>query len=142
MVNNMKIAVIDGMGGGIGSQAVQILKSLNNNDIEIIALGTNSQATSNMIRAGAHEGSTGENAISWMCNQVDIIIGPLAIVAANSMMGEISPKMSEAIASSHARKLLLPVSKCNIDVIGLESLQFKTIFNELEIKIKKILEGK
>lgn len=142
MVMNMKIAVIDGMGGGIGSQAVQILKSLNKDDLKIIALGTNSQATANMIKAGAHEGSTGENAISWMSHQVDIIIGPLTIVAANSMMGEISPRMSEAIASSSARKLLLPVSKCNIEVIGLESLQFKTIFNELEIKMKKILEEK
>ncbi len=138
----MKIAVIDGMGGGIGSQAVERLKSLNNNDIEIIALGTNSQATSNMLRAGAHEGGTGENAISWISQRVDIIIGPLAIIAANSMMGEISPKMSEAIASSPAKKLLLPVSKCNIDVIGLENLQFKTIFNELIIKINKILNEK
>ncbi len=136
----MKIAVIDGMGGGIGSQAVERLKSLNNSEIEIIALGTNSQATANMLKSGAHEGATGENAISWMCQKVDVIIGPLAIIAANSMMGEISPKMSEAIASSSAKKLLLPVSKCNIDVIGLESLQFKTIFNELTIKIKKMLE--
>lgn len=138
----MKIAVIDGMGGGIGSQAVERLRSLNNNDIEIIALGTNSQATSNMLKSGAHEGATGENAISWMCQKVDIIIGPLAIIAANSMMGEISPKMSEAISSSPARKLLLPVSKCNIDVVGLENLHFKTIFNELTIKINKILEEK
>lgn len=136
----MKIAVIDGMGGGIGSQAAQILRSLNNSNIEIIALGTNSQATANMIKAGAHEGATGENAISWMSSKVDIIIGPLAIVAANSMMGEISPKMSEAIASSHAIKLLLPVSKCRIEVIGLENMQFKTIFNELAIKIEKLLE--
>lgn len=138
----MKIAVIDGMGGGIGSQVVERLKSLNNNDIEIIALGTNSQATSNMIKSGAHEGATGENAISWMCKKVDIIIGPLAIIAANSMMGEISPKMSEAIASSTARKLLLPVSKCNIEVIGLDNLQFKTIFNELTETMKKILNEK
>jgi len=138
----MKIAVIDGMGGGIGSQVVERLKSLNNNDIEIIALGTNSQATSNMIKSGAHEAATGENAIAWMCKKVDIIIGPLAIIAANSMMGEISPKMSEAIASSTARKLLLPVSKCNIDVIGLDNLRFKTIFNELTEKMKKILNEK
>jgi D-arabinose 1-dehydrogenase-like Zn-dependent alcohol dehydrogenase len=138
----MKIAVIDGMGGGIGSQAIERLKSLNSNDIEIIALGTNSQATSNMLKSGAQEGATGENAITWMCQKVDIIIGPLAIIAANSMMGEISPKMSEAIASSPAKKLLLPVSKCNIEVIGLESLQFKTLFNELTLKIKKILEEK
>jgi len=138
----MKIAVIDGMGGGIGSQVVERLKSLNSDDIEIVALGTNSQATSNMIKSGAHEGATGENAIAWMCKKVDIIIGPLAIIAANSMMGEISPKMSEAIASSTAKKLLLPVSKCNIDVIGLDNLQFKTIFNELTEKMKKILNEK
>lgn len=138
----MKIAVIDGMGGGIGSQVVERLKSLNNSDIEIIALGTNSQATSNMLRSGAHEGATGENAITWNCMKVDIIVGPLAIIAANSMMGEISPKMSEAIASSPARKLLLPVSKCNIEVIGLEDMQFKTIFNELTSTMKKILNGK
>ncbi|MDD4779395.1 MAG: DUF3842 family protein, partial [Tissierellia bacterium] len=138
----MKIAVIDGKGGGIGSQVVERLKSLNNNDIEIIALGTNSQATSNMIKAGAQDGSTGENAIIWMSKKVDIIIGPLAIIAANSMMGEISPKMAEAVASSDARKLLLPVSKCNIDVIGLENLQFKIIFNELVETIKKILDEK
>jgi len=138
----LKIAVIDGMGGGIGSQAVERLKSLNNNDIEIIALGTNSQATANMLKSGAHEGATGENAISWMCQKVDIIIGPMAIIAANSMMGEISPKMSEAIAGSPAKKLLLPVSKCNIEVIGLESLQFKTIFNELTKTIKRIIEEK
>lgn len=136
----MKIAVIDGMGGGIGSQVVERLKSLKNNDIEIIALGTNSQATSNMIKSGAKEGATGENAIAWMCKKVDIIIGPLAIIAANSMMGEISPKMSEAVASSSAKKLLLPVSKCNIDVIGLENMQFKTIFNEMISTIKKILD--
>lgn len=138
----MKIAVIDGMGGGIGSQVVERLKSFNNSEIEIIALGTNSQATSNMLKSGAHEGATGENAIAWNCMKVDIIIGPLAIIAANSMMGEISPKMSEAIASSPARKLLLPVSKCNIDVVGLEDMQFKTIFNELTSTMKKILNEK
>lgn len=138
----MRIAVIDGKGGGIGSQVVERLKSLKNNDIEIIALGTNSQATSNMLKSGADDGSTGENAIVWMSKNVDIIIGPMAIIAANSMMGEISPKIAEAIASSDARKLLLPVSKCNIDVIGLENLQFKVIFNELIETIKKILNEK
>lgn len=138
----MKIAVIDGKGGGIGSQVVERLKSLKNDDIEIIALGTNSQATSNMLKSGADDGSTGENAIIWMSGKADIIIGPLAIISANSMMGEISPKMAEAIASSNAKKLLLPVSKCNIDIVGLDNLQFKTIFNELLEKIKKILDEK
>jgi hypothetical protein len=138
----MKIAVIDGKGGGIGCQVVERLKSFNSNDFEIIALGTNSQATSNMLKAGADDGATGENAIAWMSKKVDIIIGPLAIISANSMMGEISSKMAEAIASSNARKLLLPVSKCNIDIIGLNNMQFKTIFNELTDFIKKILNEK
>lgn len=138
----MKIAVIDGKGGGIGCQVVERLKSFNGSDFEIIALGTNSQATSNMLKAGADDGATGENAIAWMSKKVDIIIGPLAIISANSMMGEISPKMAEAIASSNARKLLLPVSRCNIDIIGLDNMQFKTIFNELTDFIKKILDEK
>lgn len=138
----MKIAVIDGKGGGIGCQVDERLKSFNNNDFEIIALGTNSQTTSNMLRAGADDGATGENAITWMCKNVDIIIGPLAIISANSMMGEISPKTSEAISSSTARKLLLPVNKCNIDIIGLGNMQFKIIFNELTDSIKKILDEK
>nr|WP_312578740.1 DUF3842 family protein [Sedimentibacter sp.] len=138
----MKIAVVDGKGGGIGSQVVERLKSLKNDDIEILALGTNSQATANMIKSGADDGATGENAVVWMSGKVDIIIGPIAIISANSMMGEISPKMAEAIASSHAKKLLLPVSKCNINIIGLKDLQFKTIFNELLEMIKKILDEK
>jgi len=121
---------------------VERLKPFCGNDFEIIALGTNSQATSNMLRAGADDGATGENAIAWMSKRVDIIIGPLAIISANSMMGEISPKMAEAIASSNARKLLLPVSRCNIDIIGLDNMQFKTIFNELTDFIKKILNEK
>jgi len=136
----MMIAVIDGKGGGIGCQVVERLKSLQNNDIEIIALGTNSQATSNMLKSGARDGATGENAVVTMSRKADIIIGPLAIIAANSMMGEISPRMAEAISSSSAKKLLLPVSKCNIEVIGLNNCQLKTLFNELMETIKKILE--
>lgn len=136
----MKIAVIDGKGGGIGCQIVERLKSLRKDDIEIIVLGTNSQATANMLKAGGNDGATGENAIVWMSNRVDIIIGPMAIIAANSMMGEISPKMAEAVASSKAKKLLLPVSKCNFEIIGLESYQLKQLFDELLEKIKTILE--
>lgn len=136
----MKIAVIDGKGGGIGCQIVERLKSLRKDDIEIIVLGTNSQATANMLKAGGNDGATGENAIVWLSNRVDIIIGPMAIIAANSMMGEISPKMAEAVASSKAKKLLLPVSKCNFEIIGLESYQLKQLFDELLEKIKTILE--
>ncbi|SCG81629.1 hypothetical protein DW1_0008 [Proteiniborus sp. DW1] len=136
----MKIAVIDGKGGGIGCQIVERLKSLKRDDIEIIVLGANSQATANMLKAGGNDGATGENAIVWMSDKVDIIIGPMAIIAANSMMGEISPKMAVAIASSKAKKLLLPVSKCNFEIIGLEGYQLKQLFDEMIEKVKSILE--
>lgn len=136
----MKIAVIDGKGGGIGCQIVERLKSLKRDDIEIIVLGANSQATANMLKAGGNDGATGENAIVWMSDKVDIIIGPMAIIAANSMMGEISPRMAEAIASSKARKLLLPVSKCNFEIIGLEGYQLKHLFDEMIEKVKSILD--
>jgi hypothetical protein len=88
----MMIAVIDGKGGGIGCQIVERLKSLQSNDIEIIVLGTNSQITSNMLRAGADDGATGENAVITMSGRAYIIVGPLAIITANSMMGEITPQ--------------------------------------------------
>lgn len=138
----MRIAVIDGKGGGIGCQVVERLKSLKRDDIEIIVLGTNSQATANMLKAGGSDGATGENAIVWMSDKVDVIIGPMAIIAANSMMGEISPRIAEAVASSSAKKLLLPVSKCNFEIIGLEGYQLKQLFDQLIERVKKILEEK
>jgi NAD(P)-dependent dehydrogenase (short-subunit alcohol dehydrogenase family) len=138
----MKIVVIDGKGGGIGSQIVERLKALKNSDLEIIVLGTNSQATINMLRAGANDGATGENAIVWMSKKADIIVGPMAIIAANSMMGEISPKMAEAVASSDAKKLLLPISKCNFEIVGLENYQLKQLFDGLIERIKEYIDIK
>lgn len=138
----MKVVIIDGKGGGIGSQIVERLKALRNNDLEIIVLGTNSQATINMLRAGANDGATGENAIVWMSKKADIIVGPMAIIAANSMMGEISPKIAEAVASSDAKKLLLPISKCNFEIVGLENYQLKQLFDELIEKIKEYIDIK
>ncbi len=138
----MKIAVIDGKGGGVGRQIVERLKSLKSDDLEIIVLGTNSQATTNMLKAGADDGATGENAIVWMSNKVDIIIGPIAIITANAMMGEVSTKIAEAVASSNALKLLLPINKCNINIIGVENKKFNLLFDEISDKLKKILNEK
>lgn len=137
----MLIVVIDSKGGGIGCKIVERLRSLKNYNVEIIAVGTNSLATSKMLRAGADDGATGENAVVTMSSKADMIIGPLAIIAANSMMGEISPKIAEAIASSDAIKMLLPVSKCNINIIGLENNQFKILFDDLLERVKKVLIG-
>lgn len=128
----MKIAVIDGKGGGIGKAIVEKLKVHLKNEAEIIVLGTNSQATANMLKGGASSGATGENAITWMCQNVDIIIGPIAIIAANSMMGEVTPKMAEMIASSQAKKILLPTNQCNIEIVGVENLQLKELIDRIK----------
>lgn len=115
MDRTITVAVVDGQGGGIGSIIIEKLKS-KIPDIKIRALGTNSSATKNMLRSGADEGATGENAIVYNVKDVDIVMGVVAILMPNSMMGELSPKMSEAIGSSHAMKILIPLSRCNIKV--------------------------
>ncbi len=133
----MKIAVIDGKGGGIGRSIVECLKPLKTNDMEIIVLGTNSHATANMLRAGADNGATGENAIVYMSTKVDLIIGPIAIITANAMMGEISPKIAQAIGSTYAKKWLLPTSQCQIDVIGAENLAVKSVIQLLKARFEE-----
>jgi hypothetical protein len=115
----MRIAVIDGQGGGIGKAIVGKLKETFGNSIEIVALGTNSLATSLMLKAGATEGATGENAIIYNASKVDIILGPIGIVCANALLGELTPLMAKAIAEAPAKKVLIPLNKCNIMVAGI-----------------------
>ncbi len=116
----VKIAVVDGQGGGIGSLIVKRLRDEFGDEIEILALGTNSSATSAMMKSRSNKGATGENAIVWNTNRVDIITGPLSIVLSNAMLGELTPKMAEAIVLSDAKKILLPLNQEGIDVIGVE----------------------
>jgi len=117
----MRIAVIDGQGGGIGKAIVEKLRRVFEDSIEIVALGTNSLATSLMLKAGANEGATGENAISYNASKVDMILGPIGIVCANSLMGELTPLMARAISESPAKKILIPLNRCNIAVAGVEN---------------------
>ncbi|MCE5312903.1 MAG: DUF3842 family protein, partial [Nitrospiraceae bacterium] len=116
----MKIAVIDGQGGGIGSLITKRLREEFEDRIEIIALGTNSTATSAMMKARANKGATGENAIVWNSARVDFITGPLSIVLANGMLGEVTPKMAEAVASSSAKKFLVPLNQEGVEITGLQ----------------------
>lgn len=114
----LKIAVIDGQGGGIGSAIIKKIKETYGENIEVWALGTNAIATSQMMKARANRGATGENAICHCVRQADVVIGPISLLIAHAMMGEVSPAMVEAIGSSSATKLLLPLTQESIVVVG------------------------
>lgn len=114
----MIIAVIDGMGGSIGHQIILQLRRGFDEETEIVALGTNSVATMNMMKARANRGGTGENAIRVNVGGVDVVMGCLSILIPNSMMGELTPLMAESIASSKARKVLLPLTNPRIELMG------------------------
>jgi len=113
-----RICVIDGQGGGIGAALIKRLKEVYHEEHEVIALGTNAVATSQMMKARANRGASGENAIVRTVPTVDVILGPLSIVLAKSMMGELTPRMAEAISSSPAPKLLLPLTQERVEIAG------------------------
>ncbi|MBU0544400.1 MAG: DUF3842 family protein [Proteobacteria bacterium] len=127
----IRICVIDGQGGGIGSVIIKRLRDVLCETIELLALGTNAIATSQMLKAGANRGASGENAIVQTVKQVDIIIGPLGIILAHSMMGEVTPGISEAVAASPARKLLIPLSQENVEIVGVSSAPLPHIIDEM-----------
>lgn len=127
----MKIAVVDGQGGGIGKIIISKLKDNIDETHELIALGTNSTATTGMIKAGANSGATGENAIKVMSKRVDIILGPLAIMVPDAMMGEITPEIALSISSSEAKKILLPFNKCNMVIAGVQGKKLNKLIEEL-----------
>jgi len=118
-MRRLRIGVVDGQGGGIGAALIKRLKEVYGEDHEIIALGTNAVATAQMMKARANRGASGENAICRTVAGLDVILGALSIVLANSMMGELTPKMAEAIASSPAPKILLPLTQERVEIVGL-----------------------
>lgn len=117
---DMKIMVMDGQGGGVGRSLVEALAE-DFPQAQIVAVGTNAAATSNMMKGGAVSGATGENAVIYNSSRADVIVGPMGIVLANGMLGEITPRMAEAVSSSDARLLLLPMNKCHATVVGVEN---------------------
>jgi hypothetical protein len=116
----MIVAVVDGMGGGIGAQIVAQLREELPLDVEILALGANAVATQKMMQARASRGASGENAIRVSIGAADVILAPIGVVAPNSMMGEITPAIAEAIAGAPGRKLLLPINQPHFEIIGIE----------------------
>ena len=133
------IAVIDGQGGGVGSIIIKRLREVFGEDLEIIGLGTNAMATGAMLKAGANRGASGENAIVQTVKNMDIVVGTLSIVIAHSMMGEVTPRMAEAIASSPAMKCLLPLKIQELEIVGASKEPLPHLVEQLVKRIQEIV---
>jgi hypothetical protein len=114
----VRIAVIDGQGGGIGSSIIKKIKEMHGEGVEVWALGTNAIATAQMMKARANRGATGENAICHCVQRVDVIIGPISVLITHAMMGEVTPAMVNAIGAANAPKLLLPLTQESVTIVG------------------------
>ncbi len=131
----MKILVIDGQGGKVGKSIVEQLKVALPNQ-NIIAIGTNSIATSTMLKAGADMGATGENPVIHNCKDADIIVGPIGIVLANALLGEVTPQMAAAVSGSHAHKFLIPSNKCNSHVVSTQNL---SLTDYVQLAVERVI---
>ena len=134
----MKILIIDGQGGRLGKLLIEKIKS-DKPSLELIAVGTNSIATSMMLKAGADMGATGENPVVVNAKNADVIIGPVGIIVANALMGEVTPKMAQAVGESEAFKLLIPVNKCNNYIVGTKNIGISDLVNEAAGKLYDII---
>lgn len=134
----MDILVVDGQGGGMGKSIIEAIKK-EFNSCFVIAVGTNSSASLNMKKAGADAVATGENAVIYNARQVDVIVGPIGIVFGNAMYGEISTAMASAISSSEAKKLLIPVSQCSGQVMGVTSQPLQEYIQECVAHLKRMM---
>ena len=134
----MKIVIIDGQGGRLGKLLIEKIKE-DKPSIQLIAIGTNSIATSVMLKAGADMGATGENPVVVNAKNADVIIGPVGIIVANALMGEVTPKMALAVGESEAFKLLIPVNKCNNYIVGTKNIGINDLVNETAGKLYDII---
>ena len=136
-VDDMKLAVIDGQGGRIGAQLVDAIRQAGLPG-EVLAIGTNSAATAAMMKAGADAGATGENPVIVACRDADVIIGPIGILSADALLGEITPAMAAAVGRSRAVKLLLPLNQCNTIVVGTRALSVSALIAETLGELEKL----
>ncbi|MCL2003756.1 MAG: DUF3842 family protein [Oscillospiraceae bacterium] len=135
----MKVVVIDGQGGKMGQMLIERIKSTGL-PCELIAIGTNSIATSVMLKAGAGAGATGENPVIAASRDADVIIGPIGIISADSLLGEVTPAMAASVGQSKAKKLLLPVNLCNNIIVGTRSLTVAKLIEETVGELSKIIK--
>lgn len=133
----MNILIIDGQGGQLGCQLIKAIKA-NFKDVNIIAVGTNATATAIMLKAGAKQAATGENPVIVACRKADVIIGPIGIVIADAMYGEITPQMAVAVGQADAVRILLPVNRCDNLVAGVPDLSISTLIEDVIDRLKSL----
>ena len=135
-----RICVIDGQGGGIGAAILRALKDAYGETIELIALGTNAIAAAQMLKAGANRAASGVNAIVQTAPRVDVIVGAVSIGWAHAMLGEVTPRMAEAIMASPAPKLFLPLTQEAVHLVGLSAEPLPHLVQALvHKKLKEVL---
>jgi hypothetical protein len=135
----VSVCVIDGQGGGIGAALIKYLKQVFGESLEIIALGTNAIATAQMLKAGANKGASGESAICHTTTRADYILGPITVTWANAMLGEVTPKIAEAVLSSPAVKILLPFSKERVEIVGIVKEPLPHLGQAVSEKLKEMI---
>lgn len=140
-VDDMKLAVIDGQGGRIGAQLVAAIRQAGLPG-EVLAIGTNSAATAAMMKAGADAGATGENPVIVACRDADVIIGPIGILSADALLGEITPAMALAVARSRARRVLVPTNRCDTLVVGVAAGSMTALVQQAVDEVQAVCAGR
>ena len=135
----MNILVMDAQGGGIGKQVVAAVRK-RFPAVTITAVGTNTAATSAMLRAGADEGATGENAVVVCCRRADVIIGPVGIVIAGALLGEVTPRMAVAVGQSAAKRILIPVNHCANYIVGVAEIGMQRLMDAMLTELEKTVD--
>ncbi len=135
----MHILVIDGQGGQLGAQIIKTVLE-RYPSLGLTAVGTNSAATTAMVKAGAKHAATGENPIIVACRKADIIIGPIGIVIADALLGEISPEAAKAVGQSNAVRILIPINKCENLVAGVTNLTLTALIDDALSKLDEVLK--
>ncbi len=126
MQSRRLILVLDGQGGGMGVQLIKMLAPQLPQDCDLLAVGTNVMATSAMLKAGASHGATGENAVVYNAARADLILGPIGMILANGILGEVSPAMAAAVSAASAEKILIPSSHCGVQIAGTQDCPLET----------------
>ena len=136
----MVIAFIDGLGGGLMAQVISNLPEHLKKKVELLALGTNSMAALAMVKAGAKNGASGEHAICYSIQQVDLLVAPLGLIIPNAMYGEVTPEIAQKVAGAVAKKIFLPIANINIKIVGLENKSMNQLIKETVSEITTFIE--